>query len=52
MTKQDHVCGNESDYLVQYYGDGKWYLDDDYDIHVPIIFCPFCGKELPKLGVT
>ncbi len=44
MTKQDHDCGNENDYLVQYYGDGKWYLDDDYDIHVPITYCPFCGQ--------
>ncbi len=46
MKSNDHDCGNENDYMVQYYGEGKWYLDDDYDVHVPITFCPFCGENL------
>ncbi len=49
MKKQDHVCENENDYMVQDY-EGKWYLDDEYDIHVPINFCPFCGENLGVLN--
>ena len=32
--------------------DGSWYLEDHKRDEMPIEYCPFCGKELPKVEVV